>query len=559
MACSELALARTGAFDAALPGSSFTRDEAESVDGYAFVPIITPDATWITVFDGEGEVVWALPYTEGVIWRLRPSRDGTGILFNVPTADPNAEGRLMRVDYTGHISEVLHAQGLHADFVEMENGTMAFLAKVLEVMSWEGTFEPLPGQRPHGQGRRSGPGRRPREDGENIHLMGTTAVRVREGEPWPVAEYPLELNQRELELGRVKMIRNALAKSLYTPRSRAWERDAWPPRRLHKFDAITFRQYLVEHGRSDDVFRLATLGWAHPDEDGGSALAMFLRALSERTGHHRVTIADGMDQLPRAFADALGERVKFEQIVEAVDDRGDRVVLSVREGATTRTLEAARVVFTVPIPVMARVELRSGLSPAKAAAFRELTTTSASRAVLPVRESIGWPIRSPHGLGALAKTLSACGDKSDDTDTSGVNTGDGGGDGGTFQADGDGYGDPASATVACEAVEGEVDDDDDRAPVIDVQVAGNTSEGDASPSDMGACGGPDGTSWWWAARRETRLAGRPWASSVCCEWGIPSRTRRSRWEGRVSGRCEGRSGQSALRSDPGVPPRSAAS
>ena len=138
LACSELALARTGAFDAALPGSSFTRDEAESVDGYAFVPIITPDATWITVFDGEGEVVWALPYTDGVIWRLRPSRDGTGILFNVPTPDPNAQGRLMRVDYTGHISELLSTQGLHADFVEMENGKMAFLTRVMEVMSWEG-------------------------------------------------------------------------------------------------------------------------------------------------------------------------------------------------------------------------------------------------------------------------------------------------------------------------------------------------------------------------------------------------------------------------------------
>jgi monoamine oxidase len=75
-----------------------------------------------------------------------------------------------------------------------------------------------------------------------------------------------------------------------------------------------------------------------------------------------VKLLDGTEALGLAFAAALGSRVRLSSPVSEVDQRGTGVVVS---GESGWTVEADRVLCTVPLPVLDRIRFLPDLSSAK--------------------------------------------------------------------------------------------------------------------------------------------------------------------------------------------------
>lgn len=78
-----------------------------------------------------------------------------------------------------------------------------------------------------------------------------------------------------------------------------------------------------------------------------------------------VKIRGGTDRLPLAFAAELGERIRLSSPVAAVEQRQGSLVIS---GDGGWSIEADRVLCTVPLPVLERIQFLPLLSPEKLAA-----------------------------------------------------------------------------------------------------------------------------------------------------------------------------------------------
>ena len=98
-----------------------------------------------------------------------------------------------------------------------------------------------------------------------------------------------------------------------------------------------------------------------------------------RRGKGGGRIAGGSDSLPRAIARRLGERVRYGAVVQRIERRPDGATLVVRDRTGQHRIEAARVVLTMPLKVLRRIEVAPAWSPAKARAIAELDMTSVTR------------------------------------------------------------------------------------------------------------------------------------------------------------------------------------
>jgi monoamine oxidase len=110
-----------------------------------------------------------------------------------------------------------------------------------------------------------------------------------------------------------------------------------------------------------------------------TAAAMAAAAREGRSRGPGGRIAGGTDNLPRALAGQLGARVVYGAEVQRIERRDDGVVLVVRDRTGQHRIDAARVVLTMPFPVLRRIEVAPGWSAAKAAAIAALGMTSVTR------------------------------------------------------------------------------------------------------------------------------------------------------------------------------------
>ena len=89
-------------------------------------------------------------------------------------------------------------------------------------------------------------------------------------------------------------------------------------------------------------------------------------------------LSRGNAQLPRAFAERLGTRMRYGAAVRKVTQDKDKVRLSVSRAGSLEQVEADRVVLTIPFSVR-NVELDGSFSPQKRTAISRLRYTSITR------------------------------------------------------------------------------------------------------------------------------------------------------------------------------------
>ncbi len=143
------------------------------------------------------------------------------------------------------------------------------------------------------------------------------------------------------------------------------------PAKIEALDAQSVSRLLLAEGAPPDIVELytylnATESTARPHEM--SALAMVLShhgasGFNEDVDEGR--IFGGNDQLPKAFARAISERIRYNCPVRKIAHHASGVEISFEEGGVLRTLTAPRLVLALPFKVLRDLEITPRLSAEK--------------------------------------------------------------------------------------------------------------------------------------------------------------------------------------------------
>ncbi|MEM7349951.1 MAG: NAD(P)/FAD-dependent oxidoreductase [Acidobacteriota bacterium] len=140
------------------------------------------------------------------------------------------------------------------------------------------------------------------------------------------------------------------------------------PEDIAQLDQHSVTQLLLAEGAPTDIVALytylnATESTARPHEM--SALSMLeahrqASAFNEDVDEGR--IFGGNDQLPKAFARALSDKLRYNCPVRRIDHGAGGVEVAFEEGGLLRTISAPRLVIAIPFKVLRDVEIKPGFS-----------------------------------------------------------------------------------------------------------------------------------------------------------------------------------------------------
>jgi monoamine oxidase len=197
------------------------------------------------------------------------------------------------------------------------------------------------------------------------------------GEP-DLRRFHLNLTPDELALGVNGLIGKALGPSLRL----AEDRSIWPPEALARADQMTVKEFLAAQGLSADAFE--ALGFQPLVRT--SALEAITLISNGHTGKQIHKIAGGNDQLPKAFAARLSDKIIYGAPVRRIEQEKTGVAAIYSQKGASGRIAADKLICTVPFPVLRRIEIAPRLSPQKARAIHEMAYGSLSRVTFQVKE-----------------------------------------------------------------------------------------------------------------------------------------------------------------------------
>ena len=137
---------------------------------------------------------------------------------------------------------------------------------------------------------------------------------------------------------------------------------------------------------------------AHPRD-----LRLEAASISTKDGTHShgKDIPEGTDVLPVAFAEALGDSVRYGSPVTRVVREDSGVLVTNGTGASTEELKGSYLICTVPLPVIDQIVFEPTLSAEKRAAFEALPYQDVTRVYVQYADRI-W---EGHGLNGWGESL----------------------------------------------------------------------------------------------------------------------------------------------------------
>jgi monoamine oxidase len=191
-------------------------------------------------------------------------------------------------------------------------------------------------------------------------------------------KFPLKLTDSELSLGVDGLVEKALGSAL----AALADRSTWPPAALAHADRITLPQFFAQQGMSPDVIEALTMQpFAHT-----SALEAITLISSGHSGTMLNKIAGGNDQLPRAFATRLADRIIYGAPVRRIEQNQMEVAAIYDQNGESRRLTGDKLICAIPFPVLRRVAIAPALSPFKARVVREMKYGSLAKVTFQVKE-----------------------------------------------------------------------------------------------------------------------------------------------------------------------------
>ncbi|PWT90817.1 MAG: hypothetical protein C5B54_06465, partial [Acidobacteria bacterium] len=151
------------------------------------------------------------------------------------------------------------------------------------------------------------------------------------------------------------------------------------PPEILKLDNLSVAQLLIQQGAPQDVIALytylnATEETARPDEI--SALSM-VRGLAHRFNfteqQNEGRIFGGNDQLPKAFARALSDKVLYDRPVRKIAHNPDGVEVTFEEEGSFQTISAPYLIIAIPFKVLREIEITPEFSAGKMKCIRTLS------------------------------------------------------------------------------------------------------------------------------------------------------------------------------------------
>jgi monoamine oxidase len=167
---------------------------------------------------------------------------------------------------------------------------------------------------------------------------------------------------------------------------------AWAP-----IDRQSWPDWLRSRGASPGAVALMTVGGDSRELSALYVLRQFA-LLRDVTQYYK--ILGGMDQLPRAMADALGPVVRYNAPVVRIAQHNGGADVDYLDGGTPRRLRADRVIVAVPFATLRRIEVEPPFSAPKSRAVATLPYFPATRGLLQTTTRF-WHVQ---GLSGTART-----------------------------------------------------------------------------------------------------------------------------------------------------------
>ncbi len=153
------------------------------------------------------------------------------------------------------------------------------------------------------------------------------------------------------------------------------------------YDQVSFSEVLRSQGVSPDAIAALKLGYLDFFGDGIDSVSalQLLRDLALKTGKKWYMFKGGNDHLPKAFAQRLGDRIRYGTPVVRIEHsvRGLRVVFL--QSGTPQMIAADYVICAIPFSTLKHVEIVPPFLPEKQRAIAELPYTSVARVFMQSR------------------------------------------------------------------------------------------------------------------------------------------------------------------------------
>ena len=170
----------------------------------------------------------------------------------------------------------------------------------------------------------------------------------------------------------------------------------WPTGAALAYNGLGLQDYLTNRGANEDVLLLnRAINGTELSRD--AALYWLMGDVVDAGWERTFAIAGGNDRLPKAFAAALGDLVKFESVVTAIEQDQSGVTVSFRNHDEVKTVRADLCVCAIPFTLLRTIDVSPAFSPAKADVVNNLSMMPVSRCYLQTKSRF-W---SPKGIGGL--------------------------------------------------------------------------------------------------------------------------------------------------------------
>lgn len=208
--------------------------------------------------------------------------------------------------------------------------------------------------------------------------------------PVTLANIPLPFSDEERKLG----LPGSLGKYLFGHLAALGDVSAphWPSQDLSRFE-VSIDEFCRRQGASEAFIRMIALGH---DLTGMSALQFLRDAALGMTTKQFFKIRGGNDLLPKAFAAALAERIRYGSPVVGMEQDDTSVRAVYLRNGTPVTVAGDYLVCALPSAVMRRIEITPALSAAKRSAVDQVGSLPMARVFLQSRQRF-WLVRGETG------------------------------------------------------------------------------------------------------------------------------------------------------------------
>lgn len=208
--------------------------------------------------------------------------------------------------------------------------------------------------------------------------------------PVDLAQLPLAFSDEERKLG----LRGSLGKYLFSRLGEIGDPTAaqWPTQDLSSFE-LSIADFFKRAGASPAMLKMVALGH---DLGDMSALHLLRDAAIGASTKQWYKIRGGNDQLPKAFATALADKIYYGAGIARIEQGAESVRVTYRRLDTPITMTGDYLVCTLPLPVLRKIEVVPALSTVKRAAIEQIDYMPMARVFLQSRRRF-WLERGENG------------------------------------------------------------------------------------------------------------------------------------------------------------------